>query len=317
MDAPPLDIRTVNLAWSVMAVTMAILMVGMQRSRKTYPGFGYWTIATLVASLGLILVYFRDSLPLVLSMVGGNLLLLLQVVLIRRGLETFVGRRPPLGPDLSLVGLYLLAYCWLTYGEPSTRWRIIVFSLYYIYYYLLSLRVAIWRVPAFLKPRNWLLIVPISLLCLFYVVRVVVVAVWGWGVADILAFTPLNAVTIMVTFSLSILVLAGLIFLNVQRLEAELSSAKRELNLLGGLLPICSNCKSIRDDQGYWHAVERYIASHSQTEFTHGICPDCMRKLYPEVAEKVLARLGPQPLFSEAQISPDLADQPSDARKGA
>lgn len=52
---------------------------------------------------------------------------------------------------------------------------------------------------------------------------------------------------------------------------------------LKGLIPICAACKQIRDDQGYWNHVEEYIEKHSEAEFTHDICPSCMKKLYPEI----------------------------------
>jgi hypothetical protein len=56
-----------------------------------------------------------------------------------------------------------------------------------------------------------------------------------------------------------------------------------EIRTLRAILPICSNCKKIRDDEGYWQEVESYISSHSETVFSHGICPECARKLYPEL----------------------------------
>jgi hypothetical protein len=55
-----------------------------------------------------------------------------------------------------------------------------------------------------------------------------------------------------------------------------------EINALKGILPICANCKKIRDDEGYWHMVESYIHAHADVSFTHGICPECAKKLYPE-----------------------------------
>jgi len=50
---------------------------------------------------------------------------------------------------------------------------------------------------------------------------------------------------------------------------------------LTGLLPICTSCKKIRDDQGYWNQLEIYIREHSEAEFTHGLCPECVKKFYP------------------------------------
>lgn len=59
-----------------------------------------------------------------------------------------------------------------------------------------------------------------------------------------------------------------------------------ELQALRGLVPICANCKSIRDEEGHWHPVEHYLVNNPQARFSHGVCPDCMRKLYPEHAQK-------------------------------
>jgi len=67
-----------------------------------------------------------------------------------------------------------------------------------------------------------------------------------------------------------------------ERLIVELQDALAEVRILSGLLPICSACKKIRDDQGYWNKIEDYLSSHSQVTFTHGICPECAKKLYPD-----------------------------------
>jgi len=62
----------------------------------------------------------------------------------------------------------------------------------------------------------------------------------------------------------------------------ELNRALEEIKTLRGILPICTNCKKIRDDRGYWNQVEVYVHERTEAEFSHGICPQCMKKLYPE-----------------------------------
>jgi len=57
---------------------------------------------------------------------------------------------------------------------------------------------------------------------------------------------------------------------------------QKEIKILKGFLPICAACKKIRDDKGYWKQIESYIRDHSEAEFSHGICPDCAKKLYPD-----------------------------------
>ncbi len=64
--------------------------------------------------------------------------------------------------------------------------------------------------------------------------------------------------------------------------NARLQEALANIKTLSGLLPICANCKKIRDDDGYWHTVETYIRVHSDAILSHGICPDCMVELYPD-----------------------------------
>jgi len=68
-----------------------------------------------------------------------------------------------------------------------------------------------------------------------------------------------------------------------EKLIVELKKALREVKTLGGLLPICASCKKIRDDQGYWNQLEHYIQKHSEAEFSHSVCPDCTKILYPEL----------------------------------
>ena len=66
----------------------------------------------------------------------------------------------------------------------------------------------------------------------------------------------------------------------------ELTDALTQVKTLSGLLPICASCKKIRNDNGYWEAVETYISEHSDADFTHGICPECVQRLYPEYSLK-------------------------------
>ena len=64
-------------------------------------------------------------------------------------------------------------------------------------------------------------------------------------------------------------------------LVADLTEALAQVKKLSGFLPICASCKKIRDDQGYWRQVEECIREHSEAEFSHSICPQCARRLYP------------------------------------
>ena len=74
--------------------------------------------------------------------------------------------------------------------------------------------------------------------------------------------------------------------MELRRLNIELQLALDNVKALKGLLPICASCKKIRDDKGYWEGVESYIKKHTDVEFSHGLCPDCITRLYPEYKPK-------------------------------
>jgi PleD family two-component response regulator len=77
--------------------------------------------------------------------------------------------------------------------------------------------------------------------------------------------------------------------LSLRTIIVELKNALENVKLLSGMLPICTSCKKVRDDGGYWQQIESYISQHSEAEFSHSLCPECLSTLYPN-----LKRLKPQ-----------------------
>lgn len=73
-----------------------------------------------------------------------------------------------------------------------------------------------------------------------------------------------------------------------EALIVELQEALEHIKTLRGIIPICSHCKKIRDDEGYWHQVEEYVDAHTEAHFSHGICPGCVRELYPDTVDEIL-----------------------------
>lgn len=71
-----------------------------------------------------------------------------------------------------------------------------------------------------------------------------------------------------------------------ENLIDKLKKAVSDVKQLSGMIPICASCKNIRNDKGYWEQIEVYIKDRSETEFSHGICPECIKKLYPEFCEE-------------------------------
>ncbi len=77
-----------------------------------------------------------------------------------------------------------------------------------------------------------------------------------------------------------------------QALIDELQKTLNEIKELKGIIPICSHCKKIRNDKGYWEQLERYLSEHTAAEFSHGLCPDCLGKFYPDLAGNIIDEIG-------------------------
>jgi len=95
-------------------------------------------------------------------------------------------------------------------------------------------------------------------------------------------------ITVAIFLAFALLFLSVRRWLELKKASARLRTQNRqlekalsEIKSLRGILPICAGCKRIRDDAGYWQQVEQYVQEHSEAEFSHSICPDCMKKLYP------------------------------------
>ncbi|ERN39771.1 GAF domain protein [Rubidibacter lacunae KORDI 51-2] len=78
--------------------------------------------------------------------------------------------------------------------------------------------------------------------------------------------------------------------LELKRVSAQLAAALKRIELMSGLIPICSYCKGIRNDRGFWSTVEQFVQQYSDVEFTHGICNRCMRQHFPDVASMLLPK---------------------------
>lgn len=98
-------------------------------------------------------------------------------------------------------------------------------------------------------------------------------------------FTPNDAAMAKALGELAALALRHSYTLDaLRKVNTNLKKALDEVKVLRGILPICSKCKNIRDEQGYWHKVETYVHDHSDADFTHGLCGDCVAAFYTELA---------------------------------
>jgi hypothetical protein len=87
---------------------------------------------------------------------------------------------------------------------------------------------------------------------------------------------------ILTTLFINLTICVFITFIVIALIRMTFAAYHRKIETLSGIVPICSYCKQIRDDKGYWNQVEEYVSKHTEAEFSHGICPDCMGKHYPE-----------------------------------
>jgi len=122
-----------------------------------------------------------------------------------------------------------------------------------------------------LEPKLLIVIGVVSAIVFSEIIVLTIDILWDGKVSSKLLFsgfiTPLLDALIILVFFVAII--------------ARLKKALAKVRLLSGLLPICASCKKIRDDKGYWNQIESYIRDHSEAEFSHGICPDCAKQMYP------------------------------------
>jgi hypothetical protein len=98
------------------------------------------------------------------------------------------------------------------------------------------------------------------------------------------AFSPLDVERLRVLSKVTGGLLAqAILYAEKERVTAEFEQALQEVKRLSGLIPICASCKKIRDDEGSWNQLEKYICEHSDAQFSHGICPTCADALYGEI----------------------------------
>ena len=118
----------------------------------------------------------------------------------------------------------------------------------------------------------------ISLILLFFPENALLVHAWStsFKIRFLVAFSGLTVFSAVAEHSRKV------VYQRLQDKNRELEDALQKVKVLRGLIPICSSCKKIRDDKGYWSEVEVYIRDHSDLDFSHGLCPDCLKKLYPD-----------------------------------
>lgn len=277
-----LDMRTVIFVSGVTSFILFICMCYIWKKQKTYGGFVYWIFAALSNSAGMFLMSIRGILPDYLTTLLSNTLLVLSIVFINTGLSRFSGVRPYKKTYILLLSLFVVAFYYYTYVVPSLIDRAVIFSVFQIILCAIMVIIAYRDLPRVLTRRNYILF----WFLIFAVVWPFIRIIGSFFDAD-MSTDLMNAgisyrLNFLGSIAAYIILLIGLIIISGQRVEQEMMEAKKEIKTITGLIPICANCKKIKDDQGSWSQLEAYLNKNADLDFSHAICPECMEKLYPE-----------------------------------
>ena len=280
-----LDIRTIIFLTAFGSFAMGLaLLVATRAYPSRFRGMNLWAIASLAQSVALTLLWLRDRIPDAFSIVGGNTLVILSLVVSYQAVMQFKGRRFPKLPLYSLVVFAFLASIYFAYVVPNTTARAILSSVNITI--PLSLAAGTLLLDKRPKPfSHWMTGIVFLSSALVTVARLVHLIFFGGTLATLFAQNPMQHVFFAYQFVTVTLLTFGFMLMCNDRFNTELTEALRRVKTLSGLLPICSSCKSVRDDHGYWQQIEGYVEQHSDAEFSHSICPSCARALYPSLSE--------------------------------
>lgn len=276
-----------------MAMTMAVFLF----SRKTYPGFGFWIWGVALNGLTYTGLLLRGTIPIEISVFLTNTFWTLTGLLFLDGLRRFLGLTK-LPVWIYAVPLLVAIHAVLTfYYFDSGAWRSLVLSVVFSIAHGLT---------AWLSLREYFKIKSMFLLILGLETSLATLVIMCRAFLNLtlpnfeFMVSLESELFFFITFIvLELVICFSFILLNAEWFERdllatqsalksnvqELEKALAEVKTLKGLLPICSNCKKIRDDDNNWVQMEVYVRDRTNADFSHGICPDCLRKLYPEFAD--------------------------------
>ncbi len=289
------DIYTLLLCDAVITVFVGLALLFYRSTQRTYPGFGLWVGGTYVLFAGFAFSFLRGIVPEPLGIYTTNLLFGLGAIIRFDAIFLFVTARPIRRIFYASPVLLIVESSYFYFAQNS-----FVLRNFFISLYLVAVIVGIFIVLLRFAPRNGRMFyrMAASFQAVFGIALLAQAILWLTAPAD----TPINR-GLLYSFHLLIFLAYEvgmglfLLMMNGQRLDTELRASEStllntvdelkkaisEIKTLSGLLPICAACKKIRDDSGFWKHVETYIAEHTHAKFSHAICPDCAKRLYPNL----------------------------------
>lgn len=287
--------RLIYITAIVMSGALTLTMVFSAATQKTYPGFRQWILGTGLVAVGYLGLGLRGIIPDWLAILLVSLAFPLAMVHYYGGTRRFFALAPmsrgwygvPVGAAVASGVLYFV--------HDDIGLRSFLFGIAFALPHLATARlVAVHR-------RKDRLVFYTVVAAEMTVAAALVFARGVWALVtpgySVLADSPVLITSSITLIALQCIVAIAFIVLNHERLQKDLAetesalavrlrdlqNAMLEVKTLKGLLPICASCKKIRDSQGDWTEFEVYVRERTEARFSHGVCPDCAGRLYPDL----------------------------------
>jgi hypothetical protein len=276
-----LDIPSLNAAAAAVALALAVAMLAVRATQRTEPGFGLWVAGACACSGALGLISLQGRAPAILTVVAANGLIAAYAALTTAGLERFLERRPRWALHATGLALVVAGSALLTFVWPAVPARIALVCFALAGWLGASAALVVRRARRELGAPNRFLPAALGAFALWNLARATYLRSSRAAAAPLPANDPVQALFFVALPALVAAVAVGLTALDLQRVDHRLRASAEELGLLRGIVPICAGCKRIRDGHA-WTPVEQWVAERSDAEFSHGLCPACVTRLYPD-----------------------------------
>jgi len=290
-------VRLLFVVLTAVETLLALTLVFFRATRRTYPGFGRWTIAEGMQAGGYVLMALRGAIPDWLSILGTNALFPLAAVIRLGGARRFFGIGPKTRVWYAVPAAAVLSAALFRYVSDDVAARTAILCLLTMVPIVATAALILRSIPEERPLFSRAIAAALAVVVVALALRTTV------ALTDpqfaLLRETPLQVVTFVGFLLGHVAVTLAFITLNAERMEHELSRAEAsltrtvaelqqalaEVKTLSGLLPVCASCRRIREEGDRWTSLEEYVHRHTEAQFTHGICPECAAKLYPDLLD--------------------------------
>ena len=284
-----LHMRTLIFFSGFTSLVLFVCMLYIWKRQKTYSGFLRWTFASLANAAGMILASQREILPDFFTVLIADILLMLSMMLITSGLTMFSGKKPLDKAYIAVLLIFTISFLSVMYLWPSFTLRVMIYSAIQAGLCLIAAYIVYKHLPQVFPDRSLFLFRFFIACSAFPILRMISAFLDPGESPELMTASFMHQAVVLAGLQIYMIVDIGLLILNAHRINFELNKAREEIKTLTGFIPICASCKKIRDDAdaGGWKQLEDYMSEHIDVEFSHSICPECVKKLYPEFEDKI------------------------------